>query len=99
MQEFLVYFLHKILTFFSLSAAANALLNNAVIVLFPTPPFPDKTIILYFTSSNRSLTYCMPGSGPFTSPEAQTFWFGHPAQAEAFPASSLSVPGQSVKIV
>lgn len=30
-----------------------------------------------------------------SSPEAQIFWFGHPAQAEALPASSLCVPGQS----
>lgn len=28
-------------------------------------------------------------------PEAQMFWLGHPAQADALPASSLWVPGQS----
>lgn len=83
------------LTFLSLSAAAKARLRSAVMVLFPTPPFPDSTIILFCTCSKRSLTYCMLASGPFASPDAQSCWLGHPAQAEALPASSLSVPGQS----
>lgn len=39
--------------------------------------------------------WCLPGSGALVAPEAQTCWFGHPAQADAFPASSLLVPGQS----
>lgn len=38
----------------------------------------------------------MPGSGPFVSPDAHILWLGQPAHAEALPASSLCVPGQSV---
>lgn len=40
----------------------------------------------------------LPGSGPKGLEEEQIFWFGHPWQAVPFPACSLPVPGQSVKI-
>jgi hypothetical protein len=38
----------------------------------------------------------LPGSGPLGA-EAHTDWLGQPAHADALPASSLCVPGQSVK--
>ena len=38
----------------------------------------------------------IPGSGPLGR-LVQIVWFGHPSQALALPADSLSVPGQSEK--
>lgn len=86
------------LTFLSLSAAAIARLSKAVNVLFPTPPLPESTNTLFLTWSNRSLTSCIPGSGPLVAPDEHICWFGQPAQADALPASSLWVPGQSANI-
>lgn len=75
---------------------ANPRLSNAVNVLLPTPPFPESTRILCFTCCSRSCTNWIPGSGPFVAPEEQSCWLGQPAHADAFPASSLCVPGQSI---
>mmetsp|Transcript_5 Transcript_5/g.17 ORF Transcript_5/g.17 Transcript_5/m.17 type:complete len:298 (+) Transcript_5:1013-1906(+) len=61
-------------------------------VLFPTPPFPDKTRILCFTSFSRSATATTSGSTPLGA-VAQAFWLGHPAHPGRVPASSASVPG------
>lgn len=86
----------KTLTFISALRNARVLLSKAVTVLFPTPPFPDKIRILFLTSPNLFFTSSIPGSGPFVTPEAHICLLGHPSQADAFPAVSLCVPGQSV---
>lgn len=66
-----------------------------VIVLFPTPPLPERMRILFFTEDNLSFTRAFPGSSCFVAPDAHILWFGQPAHAETLPALSLSVPGQS----
>jgi hypothetical protein len=38
-----------------------------------------------------------PGSTCFGAPDAQMFWLGQPAHADAFPASSACVPGQPAR--
>lgn len=93
-QNYVFMIFYK-LTFLSPSLAASALLRRAVTVLLPTPPFPEITRNLFFTWLNFSFTSWIPGSGAL-GPEAQIRWFGQPAHAEAFPAASLWVPGQSV---
>lgn len=60
-------------------------------VLLPTPPFPLNTKILRFTVSMRARTRARSGSGPLGA-VAHICWLGHPSQAEALPAVSLSVP-------
>jgi len=50
------------LTFLSESVAANPRASNEVKVLFPTPPLPDKTRILYFTDSSLLRTSSTPVS-------------------------------------
>lgn len=62
-------------------------------VLLPTPPFPLMMRIFRLTLLIRAAIRGKSGSGPF-GVVAQTDWLGHPAHAEAFPASSDSVPGQ-----
>ena len=90
------YLIHS-LTFLSGLSAARALDTREVTVLLPTPPFPESMRTLFLTDDNLSFTKAIPGSGNFVAPEEQIFWFGHPAQAETFPALSLCVPGQSEK--
>lgn len=79
-----------------LSGYFNAMVraNIDVTVLLPTPPLPDTTSSLFFTSASRSFTSSMAGSGPFVAPVAHRFWFGQPAHADDLPAASLCVPGQ-----
>lgn len=67
-----------------------------VTVLLPTPPFPERIRILCLTFDRFLLISSIDGSGTFVTPDEQICWFGQPAQEEAFPASSLCVPGQSV---
>ena len=54
------YMQNRILTLHSVSKAAKALARRAVKVLFPTPPFPDKTRILCLTEASRLWTSCTP---------------------------------------
>lgn len=79
------------------SVAAKARESIAVTVLLPTPPFPDKISILWRTTSKCLRMISTAGSSPLVAPEAHIFWFGQPAHDEAFPAFSLSVPGQSIE--
>lgn len=61
------------LTFLSGLSAARALDKSDVTVLFPTPPLPDNTNILFSTADNLSLTNAIPGSGNFVAPDEQIF--------------------------
>jgi hypothetical protein len=61
-------------------------------VLFPTPPLPESTKILCFTSRRRSATATTSGSTPLGA-VAHACWLGHPAHAAARPAASAFVPG------
>ena len=65
-------------------------------MLFPTPPFPERTNTLCLTNFKRSLIAFNAGSGSFAFPEAQIYWLGHPSQADDFPAFSDYVPGHSL---
>jgi len=42
-------------------------------VLFPTPPFPERTNTLCLTDFKRSLIAFNAGSGSFAFPEAQSY--------------------------
>lgn len=79
--------------FLFLGSDEKACANNALNVLFPTPPLPLKTMTLCFTPLNRSVISGISGSGPFGA-VAHIFWFGQPTQASPFPACSDSGPGQ-----
>ena len=62
-----------------------------------------ESLNLYILTMRIKLTQyeddvVLPGSGALVAPEAQIFWFGQPWHGEAFPASSLFVPGQSKRI-
>lgn len=60
---------------------------------FPTPPFPDRTRILWRIEERRAAISGMSGSGPFGA-DAQIDWLGQPAQASPLPADWDSGPGQ-----
>ena len=77
--------------------AANANASCAENVLFPTPPFPDRTSIMCLNLDMRSSMRACSGSGPFGA-DAHAAWLGHPWQASAVPASPADVPGQSANI-
>merc|ERR1719215_778817 len=79
----------------SMFLAAKPKESWAETVLLPTPPLPESTKIFRFTLTSLSLTSATAGSGFFASPLAHAFWFGHPAQDEAFPAKSLLTPTHS----
>ena len=51
--------------------------------------FWDWDVLLLINKIDRGAL-----TGPRASPDAHTCWFGHPAQADCFPAASLSGPGQ-----
>ena len=67
--------------------------RSSVNVDFPTPPFPERTRILWRMVSRREWIAGRDGSGIFGAVE-QMLWFGQPAQADILPACSLSGPGQ-----
>jgi hypothetical protein len=75
-----------------LAAKANA--SWALTVLLPTPPFPLSTSTLCLICAIRSFTKAMAGSSTtaLLAPDAHAAWFGHPAQADAFPAVSDDGP-------
>ena len=74
--------------------AARDRASRLVTVDLPTPPLPERTRSLCLTPESRSAITATSGSGPFGCAEAQICWFGQPWHASAFPAASLSVPGQ-----
>lgn len=65
-------------------------------MLLPTPPLPERIKIRFFTEHRFSSIKARSGSGPLGAVE-HICWLGHPAHAEAFPASSVFVPGQSIQ--
>ena len=60
------------------SSLANAHDKFAVQVLFPTPPLPERTNILCFTSFRFSAIFFRSGSGGLGFPDLQNSWFGQP---------------------
>jgi hypothetical protein len=68
--------------------------NYVETVDLPTPPFPDKTIILCLILDNFWLNSLLVSINYFlASPLPHKFWFGHPEQPESLPALSFSTPG------
>ena len=74
------------------ASAASPYASCEANVLFPTPPLPESTKILCFTSRRRSATATTSGSTPLGA-VAHACWLGHPAHAAARPAASAFVPG------
>jgi len=58
--------------------------------------YPRKNVKYAFKENiQHKIYFYLPGSGSWVTPDAQIFWFGHPWQADTWPADELSVPGQS----
>lgn len=72
-RDFSTVLLLITLTFLSTLSSAKAREMREVIVLFPTPPFPERTRILYFTEERFAVTRANPGSACFVAPDAHTF--------------------------
>ena len=86
-------------TFISGLLDAKDLDINDVIVLLPTPPLPDSTNNLFLTVESFLLIRSAVRSGCWLIPDAHIIWFGQFVHIDAFPASLLAVPGQSIKIL
>jgi len=53
---------------------------------FPTPPFPERTSIIFLTSLSFNAISNKAGSSYFDYPEAQISLFGHSSHDFFFPA-------------
>ena len=76
-------------------SAASANASWHAIVDLPTPPLPESTSTLCFTSFSRCAISSRSGSSFRPSPAAHAFWFGQPSQPEAVPARSDDGPTHS----
>lgn len=99
MLKIFISYVKKIHTFISGLFNAKDLDISDVIVLLPTPPLPDNTNSLFLTVESLSLIRSILESDCLVIPDAHIVLFGQPAHIDDFPASLLSVPGQSIKIL